>query len=226
MAIILIKNGQKIYKSQTGIVTDEEKKRANELDATLKKEISNLENQWINSGVLTKTGIKKDSLKIWYDMGTLLNNIIDKYNIRGSEEETYFWQTIYSYVSTKVQKLPPPQKYKEKNRNHFRLCAKMAEWSWEDVRGVGNWSVWRDLFDNSKLMEDERVFKWVVNALRSLKLGHKEYRPFIHATRKRLKKIDTSILNNDELWSKLDEVKEQFDEYKPEITSVENEKAD
>lgn len=207
MAIILIKNGQKIYQSQTGIVTESEKKIADKLDTVLKTEISNLEDGWINSGVLTKSGVKKDTLKIWYDMGKLLNTLIDRFKIRGIEEEVYYWQAIYNYVSDRVQKNPPPQKYKDKARNHFRLCAKMAEKDWEEVRQVGNWSVWRDLFDNSKLMEDERVFDWVVDAIRVLKLGHKELRPFIHATRRRLKKIDTSILTTEELWTKLDEVK-------------------
>lgn len=207
MAIILIKNGQKVYQSQTGIVTESEKEKADKLDIALKKDIQNLENAWIESGVLTKSGIKKDAQKIWYDMGKLLNDIIDRFKIRGTEEESYFWQAIYDYVSDKIQKLPPPKKYKEKTRNHFRLCAKMAEWSWDEVRGVGNWSVWRDLFDNSKLMDDDRVFEWVVNSIQALKLGHKEYRPFIHAVRRRLKKIDTSILTTEELWSKLDEAK-------------------
>ena len=207
MAVILKKGGQKIYQSRSGIITVSEKKKADELDATLSKEIGNLESSWLDSGILTKSGIKKDTLKIWYQIGRLLNNIIDKYRLRGTEDEVYFWQAIYGYVSPKVQKNPPPQKYKEKTRNHFRLCAKMAEREWNEVQEVGNWSVWRDLFDNSKLLEDERVFDWVVDTIRTMKLGHKELRPFIHAARRRLKKIDTSILNTSELRSKLDEIK-------------------
>jgi hypothetical protein len=83
----------------------------------------------------------------------------------------------------------------------------MAERDWSEVQEVGNWSIWRDLFDNSKLLEDERVFDWVVDAIKALKLGHKELRPFIHAVRRRLKKIDTSILTTEELFLKLNEVK-------------------
>lgn len=207
MAIILIKNGEKIYENQTGIVTEYEREKADRLDASLKVDIQNLEESWFKYGALSRSGIKKDTLKIWYDLGKLLNNIIDRFKIRGTDEEVYYWQAIYNYVSKKVQKNPPPKKYKDRLHNHFRLCAKMAERNWNEVQQVGNWSIWRDLFDNSKLMEDERVFDWVVDVIKALKLGHKELRPFIHAVRRRLKKIDTSMLNIEELHSKLDQVK-------------------
>ena len=207
MAIILIKDNQKIYKSLSGVVTQGEKDFADRIDMDLEKGLSDLEKSWIASGVITKVGIKKDALKVWYQTGQFLNRIANKYKLRGTDDELYFWQSVYGHVSPMVQKNPPPQKNKGKTRNHFRLCAKMAERDWEEVQQVGNWSVWRDLFDNSKLMEDERVFDWVVDAIKALKLGHKELRPFIHATRKRLTNLDTSILSKQELWTKLDEVK-------------------
>ena len=42
MAILLIKNGQKIYESQTGVVTESERKMADKLDSVLKLDIQKL----------------------------------------------------------------------------------------------------------------------------------------------------------------------------------------
>lgn len=215
MAILLRKKNQKVYVSSTGAVTDKEKIRADKLDSYLAASIKRLEKNWIEKGLLSKGGIKKDVLKIWYEMGDLLNKVVDKFKIRGTTDEPIFWQAIYGYVSKLVQRRPPPKRSTEWQRNHFRLCAKMAERPWQEVQRVGTWSMWRDIFDNSKLLEDERVFDWVVQTIVKSGLGHKDLRPFIHATRRRLKKIDTSILKDHELSAKLEEVEIRPSDFRP-----------
>ena len=79
--------------------------------------------------------------------------------------------------------------------------------SWSFVKDVGNWSVWRDLLDNSRLQEDQRVFDWVVDCLHGSGLGHKEVRPFVHEVRRSLKNKDTSVLTSQELFARLEPYK-------------------
>ena len=203
MAILIPQNNQKVYISSTGIVSDEEKKKADLLDADLKKELNEFERRLLTEKLLTKNGVKKDSLKVWYMLGFLLNKIANKYDILGTTDEVYYWQTIYNYISPLIQKKQPPKNYKNLFKNHFRLCAYMAIKDWNTVRDVGNWAVWRDILDNSILLKDKRVFDLVVEALKKKQYGHKEIRPFLHETRRRLTKVETKVLSQDELRSKL-----------------------
>jgi hypothetical protein len=206
MAILIKKDGQNIYVSGTGIITNPEKKRAEDLSNELKTTFSNIDIEFVKSGLLTKGGTKKDALQIWYTIGKLLNEIIDKHKIKGSVDEPYFWQSVYDYIPKSIQKNSPPKRSSEWKRNHFRLCAKLAERKLEDVISVGNWSVWRDLYDNKKLLEDERVLNFVVNKIIEIGKGHKEFRPYIHGIRKNLKRVDTSVLNDSELKDKLTKI--------------------
>src|SRR3989338_7364089 len=104
MAILLKKNKNKIYLSSNGVITNSDKKIADKLDLELSISLKKLENDWLKSGILTKKGIKKDVLKIWYELGSTLNKLIDKYNIRGTSDEPYYWRSIYNHVSTLIQK--------------------------------------------------------------------------------------------------------------------------
>ena len=207
MAILVRKNNQKIYLSSSGAVSNREKKIADKIDRKLNESLKTLERKWLSEGLLTSKGVKKNALLIWYELGKSLNQIIDQYKVRGTNDEPFFWQSIYGHVSPIVQRNPAPKRSLEWKRNHFRLCAKMAERSWNEVNKVGTWSEWRDIFDNAKILEDDRVLDWVVKTIsNSSKRGHKELRPFIHATRRRLTKIDTTILSEKELSSKLDDI--------------------
>jgi hypothetical protein len=203
MAILIRKNNKKVFVSDSGVVTNLDKERAEKISAELKRDINRLEASFIRDGYLTEDGRKLDALRIWYEIGRALNRVIDKHAIRGTNEEQYFWLSIYDYVSGRIQKSPPPKRSMEWRRNHFRLCAKMAEYSWDTVSRVGPWSLWRDLFDNSKLLEDKRVFDWLVGRLKENSEGHKEMRPLIHKIRRGLKNIDTSVLNIQELHDRL-----------------------
>ena len=206
MAIILLKGGEKTYVSATGRVTDEEKARANCIFDELRDRLTNYESKAIEDGIIQPDGTRKDALKIWFEVGAILNTIDSLYKISGTSDEIYFWQSVYDHIPLLFQKLQPPQS-SSGARNHFRRCAYMARRDWGSVKGVGNWSVWRDLLDNIRLQEDPRVFDWVVDNLCDSGLGHKEMRPFIHKVRYNLKGKDTSVLNDYELISKLEPLK-------------------
>jgi hypothetical protein len=203
MAVILLRGGEKYYASGTGRVTNQDRQRADQLDDELKHKLMAYEKEALRKKYILPNGTKKDALRIWYDIGKLLNDIANKYGILGTSDEHYYWQAIYNHISPLIQRAGPPQS-SSGNKNHFRLCAYMAsKGNWEFVSSIGNWSVWRDLLDNSRLQEDQRIFDWVVSSIHESGFGHKEVRPFVHEVRRSLKNKDTSVLSDKELFAKL-----------------------
>jgi len=90
----------------------------------------------------------------------------------------------------------------------------MTKYNWKTVMSIGNWSIWREIFDNKKIIEDNRILSWVIEKLKKFKkykLGHKDIRPFLYAVSNRLKKIDTSVLTQKELYYKLDQINFRID---------------
>lgn len=199
MAILINKKGISTYVSSTGLVTDEEKKKADDLDKELKNGIELLEKSLVARGLVTKEGVKKNALRVWFEFGVLLDKIGKKYKIFGTTDEPYYWQAIYSYVSHLIQKKTPPLKYQDLLRNHFKQCSIIAQMKWSIVRQVGSWAEWRDILDNKVLLYDSRVFDWLIKTIIKSRSGHKEMRPFLHKTRQQLNRLDTKVLTDKEL---------------------------
>lgn len=211
MAIKSKKNGGFTYGSYTGLVSSSEMKAADKLYSELKTSIHNLEKKLLKKGLLTKDGRKTDALLVWFEFGKLLNKIVNKYNITRTSDEKFFWRSIYDHVSSRVQKGPMPKRSKDWKQNHFRLCALMIRnRNLKSIRQVGNWAIWRDIFDNKKILEDERLFNWTVSQITKLRkkgLGHKKIRLFLYAISRRFRNIDTNFLNDKELRVKLRDIK-------------------
>jgi len=207
MAIKLKKNGEFTYASYTGLVSNLEREIADKIYEELKESISSLENNLLKRKLLTQKGRKRDALRVWFEFGNVLNRIAEKYNIIGTQDEEFFWRSIYNHISSIVQKGPMPKRSENWKQNHFRLCALMArKRSWEKVKDVGNWSIWRDIFDNKKILNDERLFNWTVNQIRKLRKkrwGHKKIRLFLYTISQRFKNIETGLLTHNELKVKL-----------------------
>lgn len=211
MAIATIRGGDKVYVSATGRVSPDDIERADAIYSDLTDSLSAYEKTAIKNGDISADGVKKNALKIWYEIGKILNDVAVKYSILGTSDEQYYWQSVYDHVPALFQKLQPPQSATG-TRNHFKRSAYMAsKGEWSFVEGVGNWSVWRDLLDNIRLQEDSRVFDWVVECLHQSGLGHKEVRPFVHEVRRSLKGKDTSVLTDKELFARLEPLKELLD---------------
>lgn len=207
MAIILLRDDEKTYVSGTGRVTNDEKERADRIYKDLDSKLKAYETKALDKGHILPDGTKKDALRIWYEIGKLLNGVAAKHSIPGTSDEPYFWQSVYDHIPSLFQKLQPPQSARGP-RNHFKRCALMAsKGDWSFVKGVGNWSIWRDLLDNNRIQEDPRVFDWVVNNLHDSGLGHKGVRPFVHEVRRSIKNKDTTVLTKKELTTKLQPLK-------------------
>jgi len=205
-AIVLKVNGERVYESASGAAAYADRRRADKIDGDLKETISKLERRWKNKGLVSEKKRKSNALTVWYELGSELNRIGNQYRIFGTTDEPPFWRALYDIVPKTVQRKRMPKRSKEWRRNHFRLCALMAKRSFTEIKRVGAWSVWRDLFDNAKLFDDPRVFDWVAGKITKVSGGHKSIRPFIHAVRRRIKRLDTTILSDDELKEKLESI--------------------
>jgi len=199
MAILLYENGEKIYKfgQFTGVAADTsaEKKRADLIDASLEKAFNRQEKIWVEMGFIKNNKIIKNSaLHVWYDTGRIVNNVADEYNIFGTHDEFYYWQAINHYI-------------KSNRDGHFQNCSILAKRHWEEVKSVGNWSVWRDILDTKNVVKDERVLDWIVSKVKNKHLGHKEIRKITQLVAREMKFADTSVLSNDELFERLEELK-------------------
>ena len=209
MVVIFKKKNTLIYKSSTGVMRRSEIAKAESMYKELNKNFLKLEKILIKRKLLSESGQKKNALYIWYSVGKILLRIIKEYKVEKKGEFEYFWKSIYDFIPKTIQKRDIPKRSLDWQRNHFRLCYLMAQRSWIEVQEIGNWSIWRDIFDNKKILEDERLFEWTttnVIKLRKKGLGHKEIRKFFYAISNRLKKIDTGVLTTSELLEKLKDI--------------------
>lgn len=200
--VTIYKKGDKlIYQSRSGLMNQKEILKAEKIYKDLSEGLSDVENK-----------IKKDTeaLEKWYLLGKVLKKLIKKFKLERSNEYESFWISIYDHVPESISKHSMPQRSLTLKQNHFYQCMLLTNFSWPTVKSVGNWSMWREIFDNKKIIEDVRILNWLIPKLYKLKkykLNHKEIRPFLYAISNRLNKIDTSVLTEKELYSKLNEVK-------------------
>lgn len=212
MAIAFKENGSRIYRSGTGIITDDEKNQADKLFNSIEKGMNAVERTLSSKGLLSeRSRVVNNALYIWYEVGSKLNKIAVTYKILGTQDEVLYWQSIYDHVSPKLHSGTVPKNSMSRRKNHFYLCALMATYPWETVLEVGSWSIWRDIFDNRHVLEDDRVQQWVVRKVKhwvtNEKLGHKAIRKFLYKLSNELRYMETKVLSHKELRQKLEAIK-------------------
>ena len=202
MVTIFRKKNIQTYQSKTGLMSKREVARAEKMYEELSDSLSELVN---------KLNKKDSTLKKWYKVGSVLKRLVKKYKLEESNEYETFWTSIYDYIPQSVMrnKNVIPKRSKNWKQNHFYQCMQISKYTWKTVLSVGNWAIWRDLFDNKKIIKDQRILNWLIPKLKKFKkfkIGHKGVRPFLYAISKRLNKIDTSLLTQKELGYKLNQV--------------------
>jgi hypothetical protein len=58
-----------------------------------------------------------------------------------------------------------PKKSMNWKQNHFRLCYIIAQYQWEEIQKIGNWSIWKDILDNKKIIEENRFLNWTTKKI-------------------------------------------------------------
>lgn len=191
------------YKSTKKIITSQDIKEADRFDSALNQEIREIEKVLLRKKMLTPESRKSDMLGAWYLIGTRINKFLKKHRV-SSEEERLFWDNLYGR-SLIISKTIPTSKI-SKTRNDFRIASLLAHHPIAKLEKIGLWALWREII-TYKAFRDERVLNWVLKKLEQAPpKTRNEGRPFLKAVSARLKKIDTTVLNNKELIMKLNEV--------------------
>lgn len=190
------------YKSAKKILTPQDIKEADKFDIALNKEIKEIERILLKEKMLTFEAKKNDTLKVWYLIGVRINKFLEKNKV-SVEEEKLFWDHLYNRSSL-INKTIPKGKI-SRTRNDFKIASLLAQRPLVKLEKIGSWALWREII-TYKAFQDERVLKWVLKKLEQTFSGTRdEARPFLKAVSARLKRIDTTVLSNQELEEKLNE---------------------
>lgn len=191
------------YKSAKRILTPQDIREADRFDDALNKEIREIEKVLQRKKMLTSKARKSNMLGAWYLIGTRINKFLKKHRV-SPEDEKLFWDHLYERSSL-ISKTTPTTKISN-TRNDFRIASLLADRPIARLEKIGLWALWREIL-TYKAFKDERVLSWVLKKLeQSPPQTRNEGRPFLKAVSARLKKIDTTVLNDKELVTKLNEV--------------------
>ncbi|MBU2597317.1 MAG: hypothetical protein KJ757_07150 [Planctomycetes bacterium] len=191
------------YKSSKNILTPLDIKKADKFDLELSKTITCLEKILLKSGILSKEKGKKNVLRVWYEIGKALNNFLVKFPLK-KEDKDLFWNNLYGY-SPLIHKGVPSTRISQ-TRNDFRMASLLATHPWKIVERVGPWAMWREILSYKNIMEDSRILKWVIKELIKNPRTRNGARPFLKGIAKRFKRIDTRVLDNKDLLTKLNKI--------------------
>lgn len=192
------------YKTDKKIITPQDIKEADRFDLFLSKEIRKIEEELKKEKAVSKEGIKTDPIMAWYIVGKHINEFIKNNNIE-VEDRNRFWDYLYGRSSL-INKTFPVNVI-SKSRNDFRSASLLAKYSPEIIKGVGPWSLWREILGYKSFLNDERILKFIINELTKSPRTREVARPFLKAISNRFKKIDTSVLNDQELLNMLNKTK-------------------
>ena len=191
------------YKSTKKILTPRDIQEADRFDDALTEEIKQIEKIILKNRILNPENKKSDMLKIWYLIGSRINKFL-KSNKVSPEEEKLFWDNLYGRSSI-INKTIPVNKI-SKTRNDFWIASILARHPLNKLQKIGLWALWREIV-TYKAFRDERVLNWVLKKIeQSPPRTRDEARPFLKSVSTRLKRIDTTVLNNKELVAKLNEI--------------------
>jgi hypothetical protein len=209
LSIIIDENGQKIYKT-IGYMAYKDKERADKLDNFLKKEVSILEERLAAKGLLDLKG-KPGSVKLWFNVGLELRQLWNKVQKDFELPDTFitlFMKAVYDNSN----RIKPTSGRAERLRNsHFYYCYLIAGFPWEMVKESG-WGEWSDFLDSKRIRNDPRIVRWFIDRKvmehRNVeKLTRKKWFKLItRVIRNELRKIDTTVLEKNELYEILDKM--------------------
>ncbi len=185
MAILveLDEQGRKIYR---GFLSGKETEEADLLLGYLQDEIPKL-----GKILSDKYG---DSVLYKYFMGKRLGELLEEYKVP-EKERLYFWNEIKNFASDKERKRMDGGN--SKTRKFYEQCFQLSQIDKETVEKL-SWRQWQDLMDRTTNREDKRIYDWI--GQHEKKIKENEWRAFEKALNLFLKKKDTSVFEDDELF--------------------------
>lgn len=192
-----------------------DKKKADDLDNFLKKEVNKIEERLLKKGLVDLKG-KKGSIKLWFNVGLelrqLWSRVMEEYKLPDTLMVVFF-KAIYDNAD-KIK--PAPSRADRFKNSLFYYSYLLAGFSEEFVEESGSWAEWSDFFDSKRIRNDPRIIQWFydrnVIAFREKQnlTRHKWFKIITRTIRNEFRKIDTTVLDENELFQKLDEILQTF----------------
>ncbi len=210
MAIIVDKNGRRIYKT-IGYLAYEDKEKADKLDDFLKNQIRQIERRLQQKGLLALKG-KSGSIQFWFNLGLELRSlwslVRDNYNLPDTFLPYFFKAVFDNSDATK----PESGRANDLKRAYFYYGYIIAGFPWEQVQSAGNWRQWIEFLDAKRIRTDQRIIEWfvqrkVMEIQENTNLTREDwFRRITREIRSEFHNIDTTVLSKDELYDTLDEI--------------------
>jgi len=206
MSIIIKKNGKKVYKTNS-FMSYEDKQVADNLDDFLETEVSEIEDRLQQRGLLSFKN-RPGAIRLWYNFGKelrlLWNRAKNAFGLTDTQLPVFI-KAVYDH-SNKIR--PGSGRSKRFRNAYFYYCYIIAGYSWKKVEAAGNWRAWVEFLDSKRIREDPRIAEWFAlqSANESTQIRPERFRKITHAIRNEFKEIDTTVLERDELFQKLDSI--------------------
>jgi len=200
----------KVYRTAPGkLVTEEEKKKAEQFDLFLSKKIRQIEREMKENGLLALKGKKGEVHRLWYEVGRRLEFVMDT-SVVAAEDREFVWRAIYDHVQ-ELHSGPIPERAKrDPDSSHFSYCFKLSRFPEEFVESAGDWTSWSEFFDRKETKNDPRIIEWLgKKAKESNVSGRQDWlRPLTKAIHEEYDKYDTLIRfeSKDDLFHDLDRI--------------------
>jgi hypothetical protein len=210
VSIIIDEKGQKIYKT-LGYMAYQDKERADKLDDFLRKEVSRMEERLATDGLLDLKG-RPGAVKLWFNAGLELRKLWSKVRRDFQLPDTFITIFLKAVYDNSIRLKPASSRAERLGNSLFYYCYLISGLPWEMVEASGNWGEWSDFLDSKRIRDDPRIVNWfidrkVMDCWKERKLTrHKWFKRITKAIRNDLKQIDTTVLEKDELYEKLDKI--------------------
>lgn len=198
-----IENGTLMYSSTVIPPPQEDMDRAKQLGQHLSIRIPEIEKS-LKSEFRRARGRqhRPGDARMWRTLGEELDTICKIYSVENARERQWLWEAIQNlYASDFIKK-----KERGRTRNHFEYCYQLAQFPAEFSDQI-NWSEWVYFFDSRAVREEQRTVAWLKRKVETnTTVDRREFRRFIEKLNKRIQRLDTSVLTDDELFGIYDSV--------------------
>lgn len=154
----------------TGVLSKEDRLRAEKLDALLNVRIPEIAEEVIEE-------VKNDAntVKRWHTLGKKLREIVNDRELvlQSDIDNLLIWQAIWQYLPQTMlpertnTDTPYPDK-QHKRQDHLSLCYELSNFTWEEVRWIKKWSFVHEITARPSLLRDKRIFRLLGNYVSTL----------------------------------------------------------
>ncbi len=189
MAVKIIEKGDIIIYRPYGMISKDDRERADRLDEVLTAEIAK---------IAKKTLARPESKNVlakWYFFGTEIAKIVDDPNLvlRSDITSGDIWLAIDEKIPEdsnikQATKRKDSKFVQSPNRDAFACAYILARFSWDDIGWLQRWTDWHDLYSRDIFWREPLILKALKDAITKLKPypSRDRYRVILKAVHKEL----------------------------------------